>query len=531
MSRPFSTSNAKAEIDGRMAALASGAYNVPIVPGADNSIAINAALANAANLVVQLPPGDITTNGAVVVPSGKWLRGAGKGVTRLVAASTIPNVPAIGKAVVISYNSTGVRVSDLTVVAPKTTGLVGDKVQGVWMRNAKHFLVESVEAFNCGYAFWAQEFSQYGEFRNITSHNANVHFETTRAFDILFDGMDADDGDGDNPLGYESTWHCLFGSKRITFRNGRHRGGGQPFLLVADSGTGDAGLIDEIRFENCRTVQTQAKIAFFISVMSGTIGRVDVVDCDVDGISGGGSIPMQIQAGRVYARGGFWRSAVQEVMMVGINATLEWENPNVYVSATPGASGYFFSKASRVYGGTLETATETIENAAGVGTWFSPTTRIIRPGNRGKIYGPTLGLPVVHVFPVDLQHTFTQPWGAPTPGGGTTQMLLSNGATYRVQFVGKLKKSASGGRFIAMRIDALGGTMLSGTAKLQTAPTTITTYQLASNGVLASYTGMDEASFDVEMLILGNGGQLSLSAWDGEPILAAGSTFRIERLN
>jgi hypothetical protein len=185
---------------------------VPNDPGVDNSIAINAALTDPEVFGVILPAGDIRVDHAIVVPTGKFVRGCGRGVTRLVRTNNISGSDYYDKALIRSAdNADGVRVSDLSVVSPK----VNDKVQGVWMRGATNFEVENVEALNCGYAFWAQEFARNGIFRDVISRNANVHFETTQATDILFENMTSSDGDGDNPLGVEAVWHTLFGSKRI----------------------------------------------------------------------------------------------------------------------------------------------------------------------------------------------------------------------------------------------------------------------------------------------------------------------------
>ncbi len=510
--------------------------------GADNAPAINAALADPSVSVAYIPAGDWYINAPIIVPSGKWLRGAGMGVARLIGKSTLTPVTG-GKAIItIREGSTaatvcyGARVSDITAVAPK----IADKVQTFYARNARFFVFENCEAFNAGYAFWAQEYSQYGVFRNCHSHNGNVHFETTRATDILFEDLVSDDGDGDNLNGVEAVWHCLFESKRVTFRNARHTGKGTPFLIVSDTKTATTGdgLIDDIRFEKCRAMNTDGKIGLFMSRFStNTIGTVYLEDCDCDYIGPSG-VPIQVQIGDVRMRGGNWRGKSQDNVMLYPGTTLEWIDPTIFVDSNPAASGAFFSPQAGatvfVDGGFLETTSPIIANRTNAGSLtLTPSTRIVRPGRLGKIYTPTPGKPVRRVFPVDMEHSNAQVFGTPVADEGRTQFVLANGVTYRIRMRGKMKKAATGVRQVGVRINGLGGTMVEGSITLQTAADTVVLYKMNTGGRTVAYdAAIDEAMFDMSMTIIGSGGNLTLEVplTAAPTIVAAGTEFYAEAI-
>jgi hypothetical protein len=329
---------------------------VPASLGIDNSVAINSALNDPATAGVILAPGDIRVDHAIVVPTGKFLRGAGKGATRLIRTDNINASSYLDKALVRSaQGSRGVRVSDLTLVSPK----VADKVNGVWMVDTTDFRVDRVETLNCGYALWAQNSSR-GVFAQCDSYNANVHYETTQAYDVLFEDGVSSDGDGDNPLGVEAVWHTLLASRDVTFRNMRHRGKGIPFLVVANDINGDplGGLIDNIRFIGCRAVAGENKFGLHVSRFNGQVGRIYLDDCHVDQASvaaARGGIPGLIETGDVSMSRCSWRSATGGTLIEAYpGARLLAVNNDMTADGGAGNFGSFYSSdngAARILGG------------------------------------------------------------------------------------------------------------------------------------------------------------------------------------
>lgn len=410
-----------------------------------NALSINAALADPATEIALLPVGDIYINTPIIVPSARWLRGSGRGMTRLIGTPDIsdvtggPGIVTIREDAAASVPCIGAKVSDLTAVGPK----IGTKVQGVWARNARYFVVENVEVIDCGYAFWAQDYAQYGVFRNIRSRNANVHFETTRAFDILFDGMESDDGDGDNPLGYEGVWHTLFGSKRITFRNGRHLGSGQPYLVVANTGQGDEGLVDDILFDQCHAENTDGKICLFVSRISSSasVGRVRLLNCNLRAVT----IAAPIQVGDVEIRGGSWSCGAQQGIIAYAGTRITTYGLNISMSPPPGAFGYIYiangDAKIRVLGGRVETNSDKILLSQG----FNVIAREVEFLHPSIIYGPTaIGQRVQYVYPVDLPRASGEgAIGAGVAGQPSSVWAAAAGFRYRLVIRGKMKKTGT----------------------------------------------------------------------------------------
>jgi hypothetical protein len=505
---------------------------IPAVLNTDNSIAINAALANALVSGVILPPGDIRLDHAITLlaaMSGKFVRGAGMGATRLIRTNNIDTAAYGDWAGVAIEGAVGTKVSDFTFVAPK--GVAGGrKVQAVWYRNAAKFgLCERVEAFNCGYSFWAQEFASFIKFRDIRSFNGNVHFETTRATDIVVDGMVADDGDADNPLGFEATWHCLYGSKRVTFRNGVHRGKGQPYLIVADTGTGDEGLIDDITFQNLKSTQLDEKIAIFVSKIndSASVGTINLIDCEIDCTQGGG-IPMQVQLGKINLVRPKIRGKSQDNIMVLPAATLECDSPDMYLDTPDGAYGSFFSNQGgsiTVRGSSRMETISPLIDPGGINK-FSGTLDWIAPAGK-MLYNPPVGIEAARVYPIDLVYPngtlFGGLAGAPD---ARTQIGLTDGGVYHIRMKGMVTAPTSGDdKRVGVAVDGLGGTVISGGITLQTAPDV---FELHSLGTSKIYTG-DSATFDLDVIVKGNGGTMTLSA-AGNVRLSAGTSFAIKRI-
>lgn len=402
---------------------------------------VNAALADANVSGVMIGAGAVNIARAIVVPSGKFLKGAGRGATTLTRIDNIAGAEFLDRALTrFAQGAIGGYISDMTLIAPKT----GIKVQAVWMITNKYCVAERLICYNMGYAYFAQEASQYCVFRDVQSYNANVHFETTAASDILFEYMVSGDGDGDNPLGCEAVWHTLFGSKRITFRHGRHKGKGQSFLVVADSGAGDAGFIDEILFEDCLTVGgSGGSTQIFMSKINDTasVGRVTLRNCDITAPG----IAAIVQVGQLTVEGGRVSTTSQEVFVSSGGTSITSKNVDVFVDSPEGAGGFVYNATNApivVTGGSITTSSTTVEAGLGAYLSISPETRIVTPN---KLYTPVVGRSVSYVYPVDVP----LPSGTEVIGTGTTQpkaiIGTLSGGRYRLRFAGKMKKTGSDG--------------------------------------------------------------------------------------
>ena len=513
---------------------------VPAQAQGDNAVAINAALADPLVGGVILPPGAYGIDTTIVVPEGKFLRGSGRGVTTITRRNATVTETGFDPALVRSAsNAKGVRVSDLTLVAPKT----GVKVHGVWLRGAVGAVVERVECFNMGYAFWAQEYASRCVFRDVWSWNANVHFETTQAYDILFENMVSGDGDGDNPLGCEAIWHTLLASRRITFRNGRHTGKGQPFLVVANDINSDpqGGLIDQIRFEGCRSEQTSDKIGLFVSKINGTVGRIELIDCSNTGKPGGGGLPARIETGNVYMRGGVWISEDKGAFDVGGNASLIWDNPSLtYRNIAAGDQGAFFGAAGpvRINGGSL-TANIARIDLGGPNLTLSPETQITRPGN-DKIYRPEIGAPSRYRYKADLARTGDAMVGNDsiyaTAGEPALAFVPTAGAAYRLRFAGKIRKDDAAS-FLRIYFDAASNidfTRAYGSISIQKADGSYEVNTAAYNGRGAQIGDAAQGAvrqFIIDVTFTATDSVVSVFSGAGAHTILAGATVIIERLN
>jgi hypothetical protein len=409
---------------------------IPNGGAVDNAVTINAALANAAVKGVYLAAGDYRVDTVIIVPSGKFLIGAGSGVTKLNRAN-LSGVTGNNAIVRTAANARGVVIRGFTATCP----LNNHAFDGIHMRTAYDFLVEDVEVFNASYSFWAQEYAERGTFRNCRSWNANVHCETTQAYKITFDGIVSGTGAGTNPAGCEAVWHTLLASRDITFRNCFHTGIGISMLVVANDVNSDpqGGLITRIRYENCRSTQTDDKFALFVSKINGLVGRVDIVDCDVNAAS----ILAQVQTGEVRMQGGEWKSPDKTGFIVYDEASLDWDNPRISLMSPPNDFGAFFSGPVRICGGVLTANSQRI----GLGDArlrASYDTRLIRPGG-DLIFNPALGMICRYTYPADFGATGDVTIGGaadnPVTGMATFNFIPSNGAQYRMRFRGKIKKT------------------------------------------------------------------------------------------
>ncbi|WP_156359789.1 hypothetical protein [Sphingomonas sp. Leaf28] len=508
-------------------------YYNPSDPAADNSVAINAALADPTFSGVVLPALDLVLDHAIIIPSGKFLVGAGIGATRLIRTDNISSSDYFDKALIRSAQSaTGIRVSDLTLVSPK----VGDKVQGVWMYGAKDFCVERVATYNCGYAFWAHEYAERGVFRDIQSFNANVHFETTQAYGILFENTVSGDGDGDNPLGVEAVWHCLLASRDITFRHGRHTGGGIAFLIIANDTNSDpkGGLIDNIRFEDCQSVNTDGKLGMQIANFNNLpVGRVALVDSGVeyaDRTKAG--VPAIISVGQVTMRGGRWKSFSQENFIVYAAARLDSIDVDVIVDSNPAATGSVYNPQGglvRVFGGTVTITSLIVNIGAGDTLYISPTTVIV---TANEVYAPIgIGQTVAYVYkaPVPLASGYN------VVGTGTTlpqaRFTTVAGREYRVTMAGKMRKDGGSAKLAFYILPASGSIFASGYGPIQM-QNAAGIYVTTSDTILLDANAGDVREFNMDFTFISTGSQLSIGFGGGAggATILAGARLSVERI-
>lgn len=505
---------------------------VPNGGAVDNSVAINAALNDPLCGGVYLPAGNIRIDKTILIPTGKFLRGAGRGVTVITRTNSDNDPDGRQAALIQSDNSQGVHVSDLTLVAPKTA----NKVTGVYMRTATHFVVEGVACYNTGYSFFAQEQSRYGIFRDIQSFNANVHFETTAASDILFENMLAGDGDGDNPLGCEAVWHTLFGSKRITFRHGRHTGKGVPFLVYADSGTGDAGFMDDILFDDCKSAQTTGALSVQIDryFTDQSVGRVAFVNCAATkAIRSDGGAVGTIGAGNVTMTNCNFSNFDVDGMGVGVNATLKIRDTDFYMESAPGASGAFFGADGVVdmVGGSLRTPYTAMSPFIQSGPMrgkLSPSTVF----DNGDLFAglTNKGRSVSYVYPEQTQSGSFTRFGQGVTGQPDAQIVTVAGATYRARFQGRLRKNGADGNLYLSVGGASYTGLRSGKASLQQADGSLKVNYTGEVRVTDAPDGaVREAEMDV--IFLGDGGQAVFGFGQEGATLLAGAEFSIERLS
>ncbi|MEG8026072.1 hypothetical protein QP162_20145 [Sphingomonas aurantiaca] len=390
----------------------------------------------------------------------------------------------------------------------------GDKVQGVWMRNAKKWVVENVEAYNCGYSFWAHERSEDGIFRNIASYNANVHYETTQAYRILFEDMVSGDGDGDNPLGYEAVWHCLLASRNITFRRGRHTGSGCAFLIIANNTNGDTqgGLIDDIRYEDCQAINTDGKLGMQIANFDNLpVGRVALVDSGVeyaDRTKAG--VPAIISLGKVSMRGGRWKSFSQENFIIYAPASLDAVDVEVTVDANPDATGIVYNSEgpTRLVGGKITMMTASMTVGAGATLYVSPTTKIVTPNATYEPVG--VGQRVSFVYPADIAK-------ASGNDGLLARFGTTAGRTYRVMLAGKQRKDGADGS-LAFYVDAASGPIAStgfGRVEMQDAGGT---YQPTSDTKVIAASAGNIRAFNMDLTFTGTGNQVSINFGGVKPV-------------
>ncbi|WP_353468579.1 hypothetical protein [Sphingomonas faeni] len=504
---------------------------IPPSTATDMSVAINAALADPSVGGVFLSLGEYRLDHAIVIPSGKFLSGAGEELTRLVRFNNIASSPYLDCALIRFENGAcGIRVRDLTIVAPKT----GTKVTGVWAITNQNFLVERVTAFNMGYAFFAMERSQFGTFRDCKSYNANVHFETTQAYDILFDRGICGAGDGDNPLGTEAWWHCLLASRRITFRDMVGSGPGAPYLIVANDINGDplGGLIDDIRYEGCKVLSmSQGIICMLISKYNGIVGNIYMTDCVTNALS----IVAFIQEGHVQQKNCKWITPDSTVYDVSLAGKLDATDCDVLcTNAETGKSGALHagigSANIRVTGGRISIPNNPLISPAVAEVYISATTEIVTPGvatvaRFGQVWP---GRPYSYALPIDNDN--------PLKPGGYYLYGPPQGKINRFRMKGGIKNTGTAGKFRFYIDGSSGLSKPYGNMSFQNSDGTyVTTPGSTPYNVVDVSVGPNEVRMiDVELTWIGtdNGFAPQLFGIEGAAVLClAGMEIETSRLN
>lgn len=224
---------------------------------ADNAPIINAVLADADTCIAMLPAGVIQINSSVIIPTGKQLIGAGVGKTTLKAKSTFSRHVATN-AMIATYTGTKhFRVADLSIDASKVgIGLeAAERINGFRLMASTDFVIERIRAKDhTGYSFIPQgnhgtQRTERGVLRDLYSENANVHFETMYASDILWENLIKADGDGD--IGCEAVLHCVEACDRITYRSAYGTGSGFGVSLVTT-----VHVMQDITFDACHLTTT-----------------------------------------------------------------------------------------------------------------------------------------------------------------------------------------------------------------------------------------------------------------------------------
>lgn len=411
----------------------------------DHGALINAALNDPLTAGVILGRGDYRVDTRIDIPDGKFLIGAGKNATRLIRTDNLASAND-GSLIRTAANASGVYIGGFTGICP----LNNHSFTGVHMLTAFDFVVENVALYNSSYAFWAHEYSARGRFTGCDSYNANVHYETTQAYDIIFENGICGPGSADNLAGCEAWWHCLLGSRRITFRNMIGSGNGQPFLVVANDINNDPlnGLVDDIAFERCRvTSMDEAKIAFHVFQYAGTIGRLWMRDCVVNAP---GPL-MFLQNGKLTQTNCDWTTPDTTCFNVYPGTEMIANNVRVNCTSTDtGKPGIFYGSdgKTRVIGGEIKANVGIPMIAADKKTYVSPHTDII--GGLGvNVVTPYFGRPAVVTVPADTTNPFNV-------YGGYYMFGPRPGSYYRVRLRGAVKNTGTDGA-IYFHVDGASG--------------------------------------------------------------------------
>ncbi|QAY77051.1 hypothetical protein [Sphingosinicella sp. BN140058] len=500
-------------------------WGVAVGSGVNHEVGINTALSSPAVTSLLLPAGTILIDGAIFVPGGKTLQGAGKDVTLVKLRNGLqPSVPFDQRTVIRSTaGAIAPTIRNLSVDGNKSPG----KTNSIWMADGtRNFVVENVAAYNTsGYAFWAHAGAQPavrtdGIFRNVSSFNANVHFECTRVDGVLWDGMVSGDGDGD--ISTEAVWHPLAGSRNITYKDGRHIGKGHPFLVVGDEA---GGQVDNIRYVRCDAYCTDDKYSIFISKINGTVGRIFMEDCNiVSGLQGG--IPARVATGRVEmtrvrieSKTGENLSAINDGEIIARDVRLK------AVTSANTIVTMIFGKI-RFLGGSMEVLNGTISPSGGVGGYISTDT-LITP----LVFSPIAGQNVRYIVPSD----FTVPsaryyigYNSPIADFRVNSAAV---ARYRIRLRGLLRKITTAGS-LAVAVDAGGTTNAFGFIQIQNADGTFSRLNLGNGGGalqnIPANVG-DTRTIEVDFTYNGANAELSVLIGDNGVTLLAGAEMNAER--
>lgn len=189
----------------------------------DQALVINELLANPQISSVVLPIGTTNIGRSINVPSGKSLRGQGRGLSIIKVLPSFDAAAIANSAVCSGLGAANAAISDLTIDVNKVGSISTVRLNGVFMRRAVRFSVTDCDVWNAtGYAFFAQgntggvESGSSGTFRNCWAYNSMVCFEQMFCQNMLLENCHARDGDGDLIGTY---FHPLTKSANITYMN------------------------------------------------------------------------------------------------------------------------------------------------------------------------------------------------------------------------------------------------------------------------------------------------------------------------
>ena len=264
---------------------------LPCDPLDDAAFAINAALQDCASGIVVLPAGTFGIASSIVLETGKTLRGAGAGLTRIVALDSFDDTVSTNGLIYMPPDVTDVAVHDLAVDGAKIRAS-GDTVRltGFQMRGQR-FVVERTSSSNCtGYGHFAQGdpggfFFASGTFRDCWSYNCQINFEQTASDGVLLENCHARDGDGDLIGTY---FHPLTQSRNITYI--ACSGTGNAFAgieLIADA----SGPMDNIRIIGC-TIQMLGAVPALVQSGVSQVTNLQLLASSFSCVGGSGAVDM-----------------------------------------------------------------------------------------------------------------------------------------------------------------------------------------------------------------------------------------------
>lgn len=238
---------------------------------------------------VVLPSGTVMTDGPIYLRSGKAIVGQGVGLTTVMAlpgTTSGDGVNSNSNALLYAMpGAVGARAADMTLDGAK----VGDHyLNGVNVFTNKMFSIERLLVKDTsGYAVWAVGQNGGGPnaypldhcsgvFRDIWVYNANVHFETSYANNVLFERCHARDGDGDIVC---ENWFHPYLSKNVTFRDCTGYGNASAGSIIANYLTDND--TENIVFENVSIEVVGETAGMAIIAFNGAIRNVRIVNSSI----------------------------------------------------------------------------------------------------------------------------------------------------------------------------------------------------------------------------------------------------------